>query len=71
MREPTAKQMQVVNFIRSYRDQHEYPPTITEISDFLGIARTTVFSHLAACEKKGLIEVEHGKVRTLRVVKSA
>lgn len=71
MREPTARQIQVVNFIRSYRDQHGFPPTISEIATFLGIARTTVFAHLAACEKKGLIEVGRGKARALKVVEDA
>lgn len=71
MREPTDKQMQVVNFIRSYRDQHGYPPSLTDIGTFLGLSKSTVFAHLAACERKGLIEIDRGKQRALRVVESA
>lgn len=71
MREATRKQLEVVNFIRSFISQHGYPPTMTEIGDYLGITKSTVFSHLAACERKGLIEVDRGRQRALRVIKSA
>lgn len=71
MREATKKQLELVNFVRSFRDQHGYPPTLTEIGQYLGIGKSTVFAHLAACERKGLIEVDRGKQRALRVVESA
>lgn len=71
MKTATARQLQVVNFIRSYRDQQGYPPTMREIGDYLGIKPHTVFAHLAACERKGLIEIDRGRQRALRVVEDA
>lgn len=68
MREPTRRQLQVLNFIKSYIADKGYPPTMREVSGYLGITVSTVFAHLAALQRKGLITTEAGKPRTLRVV---
>lgn len=70
MREATQKQLQILNVVRTLIDQRGYPPSIQEIGDYVGLAKSTVFKHLAALERKGLIKVDHGKARAFQVVAS-
>ena len=64
----TPRQMDILKFIRDYRDRHAYSPTMQEIGDFLGLSKVTVFEHVGALEKKGLLlrRARH-KARSLRI----
>lgn len=55
--EPTAtpRQMEILTFIRDYRDRHGYSPTMQEIGDSLGLTKVTVFEHVGALVRKGLL----------------
>jgi len=64
----TPRQMDILKFVRDYRARHGYSPTMQEIGDFLGLSKVTVFEHVGALEKKGLLlrGAKH-KARSLRV----
>jgi len=47
--------MAVLKFIRDYRRKHGYSPTMQEIGDHLRVSRVTVFEHIVALERKGLL----------------
>lgn len=68
MRQATEKQLQVRNVIRSLIEQNGYPPSIREVADYIGLSPSTVFNHLAALQRKGLIRVDKGKQRALVIV---
>ena len=51
----TPRQMAVLKFIRDYRRKHGYSPTMQEIGDHLRVSRVTVFEHIVALERKGLL----------------
>lgn len=64
----TPRQLEIMRFIRDSRSQHGYSPTMQEIGDRLGLTKVTVFEHVVALEKKGLLArgARH-KARSLRL----
>ena len=68
MKTVTPRQMDILRFLRDYRDRHGYSPTMQEIGDYLGLSKVTVFEHVGALVKKGLLR-RHGrhKARSLEL----
>lgn len=67
----TQRQNEAYEFIRTYIDREEKPPTMQEIGDALGIASTNaVYKLLRALEKKGYIEREKHAARSIRLLKN-
>ncbi len=64
----TPRQMEILRFIRDYRERCGYSPTMQEIGDHLDLTRVTVFEHVGALERKGVLHrgAKH-KARSLRV----
>ncbi len=58
MQAVTPRQMEVLRFIHDYRSSHGYSPTMQEIGDHMHVSRVTVFEHIGALEKKGLLRRE-------------
>jgi len=70
MRAPalTARQQQILDWIRSYVDANGMPPTRAEIAAGLGFSTaSSAEDHLRALEKKGVIELRRGTSRGLRL----
>lgn len=51
----TPRQLEILRFIRDFRNQHGYSPTMQEIGDHLKLTKVTVFEHVGALERKGLL----------------
>jgi len=54
----TKRQLELLGFWRDFIDAREYPPSVREACDALGIARVSlnaVRDHLSALERKGLV----------------
>ncbi len=68
MQTVTPRQLEILRYIRDCRSRQGYSPTMQEIGDRFHLTRVTVFEHVEALEKKGLIvrEARH-KARSLRV----
>jgi repressor LexA len=64
----TPRQLEILRYIRDFRSQHGYSPTMQEIGDHLGLTKVTVFEHVGALEKKGLLHrgIRHS-ARSLQV----
>jgi repressor LexA len=63
----TARQEQVLQFIRQSITERGYPPTLREIGAHMGIRSTNgVNDHLRALERKGYLTREDMKSRALR-----
>jgi repressor LexA len=68
----THKQEQILNFIREFRDQNGYPPTLREIAHHFGISSTFgVKRHLDALVKKGFLNIESNASRGIKFVKNS
>ncbi|MHB1340169.1 MAG: transcriptional repressor LexA [Coriobacteriia bacterium] len=67
--ELTRRQRQVLDFIRAEIHRCGYPPSVREIGEAVGLSSSsTVHSHLAALEAKGLIRRDPSKPRALEVL---
>jgi repressor LexA len=69
MSELTRRQRQVLEFIQEVQRVGEAAPTLREIAAHFGFKSTrAVADHLAALKRKGCLESEAGKARSLRVI---
>src|SRR5262245_51953047 len=52
----TARQRQVLDFIRTFSERHGVPPAVREIAERFGFTARAAFDHLRALERKGMLE---------------
>ena len=72
MRTPlTARQREVLEFIRQFLTRAGYPPTVREIGAHFGFVPRSVFDHLKALERKGYLKREPSKSRSLQILDPA
>jgi len=68
MKTVTPRQLEILRFIRDFRQRHGFSPTMQEIGDHLGLTKVTVFEHVGALEKKGaLVRGPKHSARSLQV----
>jgi repressor LexA len=64
----SRRQERIVDFIRRFVNEHQFPPTIREIGEAVDISSTSVVNYnLNALEKKGMIERDRNVSRGLRL----
>lgn len=64
----TARQQQVLDAIRDYRNAHGYGPSLRDVMEPMGISSPNgIMCHLKALQKKGAIEWDRNTARSLRV----
>jgi repressor LexA len=63
----TEKQITVLEYIRGFIKQHSYPPTVREIANHFSITAKGAYDHLTALKKKGRINFEYRKPRTITI----
>ena len=66
----TPRQIEILTLIRDGRRSQGYSPTLQEIADFLGISKITVFEHVEALLKKGMLTRRSNKARSLELTSS-
>ncbi|MAH65574.1 MAG: repressor LexA, partial [Phycisphaerae bacterium] len=49
----TPKQLRILDFVRTYRSNEGYSPTMQEIANEFGVSKVTVFEHVEALVGKG------------------
>src|ERR1700722_4643949 len=65
MAELTARQQEVLDFIRRQQQQTGFPPSSREIQSHFGFqSQTAAMNHLRALERKGVINRTPGKARS-------
>ena len=69
MREQSPKQTRILEFIRSFIDDHDYPPSIRQIQEACDISSTSVVDYnLRALEKGGHIRRDRDVSRGIELV---
>ena len=68
MRELTARQRDVLNFMRAFTARHGAPPTVREIGEQFRVTPRAAFDHLRALERKGMLQRRPGPGRTARAL---
>lgn len=62
----TARQAEIVMFIRVFMSERGYAPTLREIGDYFGIRSTQgVIDHLKALERRGVLTRDQRKSRSI------
>lgn len=65
----SAKQEQILNFIKETMLKKGYPPTVREICEAVNLSSTSsVHSHLESLEKYGYIKRDPAKPRTIEII---
>ncbi len=62
----------ILGAINTYINEHQYPPTIREVAELVGLkSPATVFNHVEILKERGLLESDGGRQnkRALRVPK--
>ena len=68
MQKLTARQQQILSFIKDYVDAHGYPPTRADIAREIGFkSPNAAEDHLRALARKGAIEMIPGASRGIRL----
>jgi SOS-response transcriptional repressor LexA len=63
----TGRQEDIIEFIRKFRDQNGYPPTVREICNAFGISQNCVYCHISSMIKKGFIHKDPVVSRSIRI----
>ena len=64
----TARQREVLEFVRQFMAKAGYPPTVREIGAHFGFVPRSVFDHLKALERKGYLRRDPAKSRSLQIL---
>ena len=67
----TARQREVLEFVRQFMTKAGYPPTVREIGAHFGFVPRSVFDHLKALERKGYLRRTASKSRSLQILESS
>ena len=61
----TPRQLEILTYIRDIRRSRIYSPTLQEIADEFGVSKVTVFEHVEALIRKGMLTRRSNKARSL------
>ena len=61
----------IENFINSYREQNNASPSVQEIANYIGIAKSTASRYLSTMREKGMIEFDgHRNIATRETIRT-
>jgi DNA-binding MarR family transcriptional regulator len=66
----TPRQLSVCRAIQAHIDREGVSPTYEELAEKLGIGKVSVYEHVDALIKQGVLAKERNKTRSLRVVRA-
>ena len=65
----TKRQQEIFDFVKAYKGEHGYPPTVRDIGKAIGLtSSSTVHAHLANLEKLGMLRRDPTKPRAIEVL---
>lgn len=67
MKNPTKKQIDILKYIQKYQIKYQYSPTQKEIADNFKISLQAANCHIARMAKKGLLEINEYKHRSIKI----
>ncbi|MDA3957177.1 transcriptional repressor LexA [Oceanispirochaeta sp.] len=65
MKTLTKRQGEILDFIRGYIQDNQYPPSIREVGRNFSISVKGAYDHVKALEKKEVIAISHNKSRAI------
>lgn len=67
----TPRKVEILTMIRDVREREGYSPTLQEIADELGVSKITVFEHVEALLRDGMLTRRSNRARSLALTTSA
>ncbi|MCX7918174.1 MAG: transcriptional repressor LexA [bacterium] len=67
MQELTDRQQAILNYIKQFIRKEGYPPTVRELAEKFAMKSSSMFDHLNALQRKGLVKRVSRKSRSLEV----
>ena len=67
----TGRQGEVLEYIKRYITEHQFPPTIREIGENFGISVRGSYDHVKALEKKDYIKCQLNRSRAIELLPKA
>lgn len=64
----TKRQLEILDYIREYRERTRISPTLDEIAAAFKVSKITVFEHIQALKKKGVVSTEKNMARSIQIV---
>lgn len=64
----TARQTEVLNFIKSFIREHKFPPTVREVSQNFHMSVRGAYDHIKALEKKHVLRCNNMRSRAIEVL---
>lgn len=68
MKNPTKRQLEILDFIKTFLKKNKYPPTIREIAKHFRVSVKGAYDHVKALEKKELIACQKNRSRAIEIV---
>ena len=68
MKQLTARQQEILDFLKGFIEKNSYPPTIRETAKAFSISVKGAYDHIKALEKKGVIKLQENRSRALEIV---
>ena len=66
----TQRRIELMRFIKQFRDEHGYSATTRELTQMLGIASvSTTHAHLVLLQRDGLVDWANGLPRTIHITR--
>jgi repressor LexA len=63
--------MQILTVIRDFQRRRGYSPTMQELADTFGVSKVTIFEHVEALVKQGLLRRSPHRARSLELTSAA
>lgn len=64
----TKRQLEVLDFIRSFLARERIAPTLDEMAQHFQVSKITILDHLKALEQKGVLKREKNRARAIELV---
>ena len=64
----TRRQLDTLQFILRYRQEHVISPTYHEIARGLGVTKITAFEHINQLERKHVLKRDRGRTRSIQIL---
>lgn len=69
MKQPSEKQLRILEVIESFTEMNGYPPSVRDICNAVGLrSPSTVHAHLTRLRELGYLQKDEHRMRSLRVV---
>ena len=68
MKNLSNKQKEILNFLKGFYKNFQFPPTIREIAGNFNISCKAAYDHLKSLENKGFVQCGSNQARAIRIV---